>query len=96
MYNNLKGSDYIYYASIIHAAANGIDIINLGGGTSTNKDDSLFRFKKKFSNNYKEVYAGKKTIDAKAYNSIIEQWENRYPHLKEKYKNFFLKYRQTE
>lgn len=95
-YREFHGADYVYYASIKHAADNGIEIINIGGGMSTNEDDSLFRFKKKFSNNFKDVYAGKKIIDATAYESLIRQWENRYPQLKEKYKNFFLKYRKTE
>lgn len=95
-YHNLFGSDYIYYSCIMHAADNGIELINLGGGMSLNEDDSLFRFKKKFSNNFKDVYIGKKIIDVKAYTSIVEQWEKSYPQLKEKYKNFFLKYRHTE
>ena len=92
----LRGNDYMYYSAIRLLAPMGVELVNFGGGTTANDDDNLFRYKKKFSNNIKDVYIGKKIIDTKAYDSIVEQWENKYPQLKEKYKNFFLKYRQTE
>jgi lipid II:glycine glycyltransferase (peptidoglycan interpeptide bridge formation enzyme) len=86
----------MYYSAVRLSAELGATLANFGGGTTADDDDKLFRYKKKFSSNIKEVYIGKKIIDPSAYASIIRQWEGRYPHLKEKYSNFFLKYRQTE
>jgi hypothetical protein len=95
-YNKLKGSDLIYYSTVIFSANLGLDSVNFGGGTSVHEDDSLFRYKKKFSNIYKDVFIGKKIIKQEAYNALVSQWEGKYPHLKDTYRNFFLKYRQEE
>ena len=93
---SFRGNDFMYYTTIRLMAAMGVELINFGGGTTPYDDDNLFRYKKKFSTNIKEVYIGKKIINAEAYKSIVEQWQNRFPELKDKYKNFFLKYRQAE
>lgn len=92
----LRGNDFMYYSAVRLMASQGIELVNFGGGTTPNDDDNLFRYKKKFSKNIKDVYIGKKIIDEKGYASIVDQWEKKYPQLRDKYNNFFLKYRQSE
>jgi len=91
----LRTNDLMYYSAINLSYKMGLDILNIGGGTSTNEDDSLFNFKKKFSNVHRDVMVGKKIINQPVYKNLIEQWKSGYPELEDKYKNFFLKYRQT-
>lgn len=94
-YQALRTNDLMYYSAINLSYNMGLDILNIGGGTSTNEDDSLFNFKKKFSNVHRDVMVGKKIINQPVYNNLVEQWKSKYPELELKYRDFFLKYRQT-
>jgi hypothetical protein len=92
-FRHLKGNDYLYYQAALLSAELKLDILCIGGGLSTDENDNLFRFKKKFSNNHKDVMVGKKIINPEIYNKLLDQWESKYPHLVEKYRHYFLKYR---
>jgi hypothetical protein len=61
----------------------------LGGGTTGSKDDSLFKFKKKFSPLTKPFYIGGKIFNKEIYSKYVNLWE------KESKKDikYFLKYR---
>ena len=61
----------------------------LGGGTTSLEDDSLFRFKKKFSKETKPFYISGKIYNKKMYRRYIELWEEQSK-VEVKY---FLKYR---
>lgn len=93
-YQDVRPNDLLYYGAINFSLEQGVKILNVGGGTSTDPDDTLFRFKAKYSKNYKQVFIGKKIINEKIYNKLILNWENRYPQLSFKYRNYFLKYHQ--
>jgi hypothetical protein len=95
-FRHLKGNDYMYYHAALLSAELKLDMLCIGGGLSNDENDSLFRFKKKFSNNFKDVMIGKKIINPDIYNRLVDQWKFRYPHLAEKYSHFFLKYRLEE
>jgi serine/alanine adding enzyme len=86
-------NDFLFYSSICELIKHGVTYICLGGGTTANKNDSLFRFKHKFSNLSLDVYIGKKVINTEVYHELIRQWEIKNPSLKEKYRNYFQKYR---
>lgn len=92
-YQALKANDFMYYSAIKHYADLGLEILAIGGGLSAREDDSLFHFKKKFSDVHLDVMVGKRIINPEAYHDLITQWHNKFPHLADKYKNFFLKYR---
>lgn len=95
-YNQFRGSDLLYYSLVKQSQKPGIEMINLGGGMSVSDDDSLFRYKKKFSNVFRNVFIGKKIINQPVYDDLIKSWAIQYPHLVEANKNFFLRYRITE
>lgn len=61
----------------------------LGGGTTSNKDDSLFKFKKKFSSLTKPFYIGGKIFNKEIYSKYVNLWEKEV----KKDVKYFLKYR---
>jgi len=65
------------------------NICLLGGGTTSSKEDSLFKFKKKFSNEIKPFYIGGKIYNKEIYNKYIKLWEEQ----SSRDINYFLKYR---
>lgn len=93
-YFNFRPNDFLYYAIIQFSIDNHIGILNLGGGLSKDPNDSLFRFKSKYSDFHKEVYIGKKIINPNIYNKITTEWAKKHPELTSKYSNFFLRYQQ--
>lgn len=68
-------------------------IFYLGGGNSKSKDDSLFKFKKKMSNNQIDFFIGKKIFMNEIYDDICQKWSTLNPILAEKYNNYLLKYK---
>jgi len=90
---NFYQNDFLFKSAIEYCIQQNAGYICLGGGTSTSEDDSLLRFKKKFGNLILDVYVGKKIINKEKYDEIIMLWEQKYPHLKDKYRNFFQRYR---
>lgn len=91
-YQHLRPNDMLYDATINYSIKTGATILNLGGGTTSSPDDSLFRFKSKYSNQHKDVLIGKKIINQNVYSKIIGTWEQKHPQLQERYNNYFLKY----
>jgi hypothetical protein len=61
----------------------------LGGGTSSSKDDTLFKFKNKFSFFKKPFYISGKIFDLDIYKQYVKMWEEQFP----EQINYFLKYR---
>jgi serine/alanine adding enzyme len=91
-----RPNDLLYKVALDDARSNNIEILCLGGGTSTNPEDGLFRFKKKFGKIFKDVFIGKKIFYPDKYSILTKLWEEKYPHLKEAHKCFLQKYRLTE
>lgn len=90
---SLYPNSLIYDAKIRYAIEKKFKIYNLGGGRSIDENDSLLSFKKKFSKTINNFYIGKKVHNREVLQKIYEQWETKYSHLVDKYKNTFLKYR---
>jgi hypothetical protein len=66
---------------------------HVGGGRTTNPDDPLLKFKMNFSSDTHDFFIGKKIWNPGVYAKVVEQWEERHPNRKEKYKHHLLKYR---
>ena len=66
---SLYPSDLILLESIKWAKENNFKLLHLGGGRA--KNDSLFEFKKGFSNDIIPFYIGKKIFDIKAYQALL-------------------------
>lgn len=93
-YQILRANDLLYYGAIHLAMETNAELLNVGGGTTKDPDDSLLRFKKKFSNNLKQVRIGKLIHNSEIYNKLTREWEITHPALLNKYNNYFLKYHQ--
>lgn len=95
-YFNFRPNDFLYYATIEYCKEANINILNLGGGLSSNQDDSLFKFKTKYGSFSKDVIVGKNIINREIYKMISQEWSSIYPELVEKYRNYLLCYRMEE
>ena len=109
MYSNyyghyhLEGSDYNYsgfgannlllWKAACEMHELGIKEFHLGGGTSSSKNDSLFKFKKVFSSNEKRFFIGKEIFNEPVYRSICTEWERNNSSKISIFGNRLLKYR---
>lgn len=86
-------SSYLLDRAICFAAEGGYDFIHLGGGRSSDPNDTLLKFKKNFSMIRKEFFIGKRIYQQEIYEEVVRQWAKRFPALVNTYKNQLLKYR---
>ena len=81
-------------AALIELADGGpMSVLSFGGGLTCAVDDPLFEFKNRFGNDARPVTIGKNLHDSRRYHRLCTKWEQQYPQLKDKYQNYFLKYR---
>ncbi len=84
-------------ATLVEMAFTGpSSVLSFGGGLGCAPDDALFAFKQRFGNETRPVGVGKNIHDAETYRALCDDWARRYPHLRERYRNHFLKYRVTQ
>ena len=74
-------------------AIENLDVLHLGGGNSSDPNDSLFKFKIKMGDISNKYYIGKRIFNHEIYNLLKKEWENTFPHMKEKHSNKLLCYR---
>lgn len=84
-----KGVAYTLRNKII--SQNKDKLINFGGGVTSAKDDSLFQYKKNFSDKTKNYYIGKVIVNERLYNSFINKWN--INNFNSKFNNYHLRYR---
>lgn len=92
-YSSFGANNYLLWKAACEMHELGIKEFHLGGGTGAQEDDSLYRFKKKFSFLEKSFLIGKAVFDRDAYLGICKKWESRYPEKVEKYGNRLQKYK---
>jgi len=73
---------------------NGIKYFHFGGGTTSDLNDNLLKFKSNFSKEKAIFHVGKLTHNQKIYDQVVQQWKEEYPLLYEKNKNRILGYRE--
>ena len=77
-YLNLSPAYIIKYATAEWAKDNNIKLIHYGGGVSNSSDDSLYKFKKKFTRETEyKFYVAKKVWNEKVYKELSANMENR-------------------
>jgi len=86
-------NNFILDEAIKYSINRGAKYFHFGGGTTSNMDDPLLKFKSNFSKDQSDFYIGKKIHNNDVYRNTIAQWEKKSPDKIEKYKNFILKYR---
>lgn len=92
-YLYLRPNDFLINEIIKYGSQNKYAKILLGGGRTTQADDALLKFKKKFSTKLSEFYIGKKIYNEEVYAGLCKQWQKKYPGLVDEYKHYALKYR---
>lgn len=88
-------NNYILDAAIKLAISKCCKNFHFGGGDSREEDNTLLKFKSSFSKTKAEFYIGRKIHNKKIYDKICTTWGNKFPVLKEKYKDIMLKYRKA-
>lgn len=92
-YSKLAANNFLIWKTAIEFHKLGVKEFHLGGGYNSEPDNSLFAFKKSFSNFYKEFFIGKKIINQKKYQRLKSQWEINNPEKIAQYGKFLLCYR---
>ena len=92
-YLSYSPNNYMLFQAALELKRRGVELFHLGGGTSSDENDSLLAFKKKFSPHLYDFYIGKFIFNQELYKSICEQWEANNPEKAQKYKRFLLKYK---
>ena len=93
MSRNNAVNNFLLDEAIQYAQNNGCKRFHLGGGLSADPKDSLFLFKKKFSNERYNFFIGKMIHDKKVYEKLCEAWESLTPDSAEINSKKILKYR---
>ncbi len=83
-------NNFLFWELIKFAKEKGFKYLHLGGGSSTNIDDSLFKFKKYFGNNILEFYIGTRIHNKDIYEKLMDFWSKNNSYSKQ---NIFLQYR---
>lgn len=94
-YLNLAPYNLLFYEVALWAKKQGFKYFVLGGGTTSRPDDSLLRFKRRFSKKYFDFYIGKKVHNKKIYEFLCQkklQYEKERD-ITEVNENFFPLYR---
>ena len=89
-YLNYYPNNFLFWELIKFAKEKGFKYLHLGGGSSTDIDDSLFKFKRHFGNNILEFYIGTRIHNKDIYEKLIDLWSKN--NLDKEYK-LFLQYR---
>lgn len=89
-YLSLGVPSALRHAFIMESLAGKVKIINMGGGTSSDPNDSLLKFKKGFSKDTKDYYTASCLINEEKYIQVCNAWQSEHKDVKSP---FFLKYR---
>lgn len=71
-----------------------IKFFNLGGGNNEDENNTLLRYKKRFSDNIHTFYIGKIIINEDIYKELNENWSRIF--FQDSYKNYFMKWKIKE
>jgi len=94
-------SDYLYtcpnnfllYEAVKELKALGISKFHLGGGINSDEQNSLYQFKRKFSNNKYDFYIGKAVFYQEVYENICKTWVQENPEKDVLLNQHLLKYK---
>lgn len=92
-YSSLGTNNLLLWKVACEMHKEGIKEFHLGGGTDSDEENSLFKFKRAFSPNIKQFSIGKMIFNKDLYDSVCKEWTEKNPEKAEKYKHHLLKYR---
>lgn len=92
-YLGLSPNNFMLYHAALELKKRGVKFFHLGGGTTSDEDDSLFCFKKRFSNSTYQFAIGKLIFNDVIYKRLCTDWENKNSDKMDFYKYYLLKYK---
>jgi len=92
-YSSFAVSNLLLDNTIMLARRIGCKTLHLGGGTSSEENDSLLKFKSNFSKEKLDFFIGKKVHNHTVYNEVVQQWKETHPQKYQKNKHLLLGYR---
>ena len=78
-YYKIAANNVVLSYAIQKAKERGCKWFHFGGGTTGDEADPLLHFKKNFSKEIGEFWFGKRVHNQVIYDSIVEQWKEKYP-----------------
>lgn len=94
-YIKLSPNAYLYTEMIRYSQKMGCRYLLLGGGTTSEENDSLYKYKQNFSKNTSDFYIGKKIHNNTVYANILKHWKLANPELYNQFKEQVLCYHNT-
>jgi len=76
---SLNPNCFLIYRTIEHLKNLNMKILHLGGGTDQSPDNSLYRFKMRFSNNRYDFFVGEIVFNKPVYDDICADWAAKNP-----------------
>lgn len=92
-FNQYNPNNFLIYNVASYMKEMGVKVFHLGGGTDSSENNSLFRFKRRFSKYEHSFYVGKLILNKNKYEEVCNIWEEKFPEKKQKYYHYLLKYR---
>lgn len=93
-YNKTGVNTLMYWSMIKSAKAHGCHYVHFGGGSSSDPENSLLKYKMNFSRTLSEFWIGKKVHNQEIYDQVVSQWKEKYPESYESHKVMLLGYRE--
>jgi len=75
----LNPNCFLIYRTIEHFKKEGKKILHLGGGTDSDPNNSLYRFKMRFSKKMYDFYIGEIVLNTSIYNELCSAWASSNP-----------------
>jgi hypothetical protein len=94
-FRKLSVYSLIYSENIRYGIESEYNYFHFGGGSTSNPDDTLLKFKKNFSKSTSDFFIGKKIHNVPIYEAIIQQWNEKFPEYNQKHSNKLLRYRDS-
>lgn len=92
-YRALSPNNFLLYKTALELRKRNVKVFHLGGGTTSDEDDSLLKFKEKFSKKQLQFNIGKTIFNSTIYENLCDNWILNNPDKLEHYKHFLLKYK---
>ena len=89
----LSPNNFMLWEAAKELQKRGVKCFHLGGGSSSDEDNSLFLFKRRFSKETYQFYIGKLVFNREVYDALCTEWEKKNPQKAEHYKHHLLKYK---
>lgn len=90
---DLSPNNFMLWNAACEMQLRGVKRFHLGGGTNSDEENSLFKFKKRFSKGTCQFYIGKLVFNERVYEGLCRGWERNNPDKAEQYRHHLLRYK---